>query len=357
MNGKNAADRFGGIEERFIAEALEDRGKGGERSIEMKNGKKLTAVMIAAVLALVLAVTAVAVGWSSLSKIKNYVDDKKETFNIPKDLGNVDIEENGVDLADPEAPALPAGECRIASIIRGRRGLIATAEINVSDDEAFASLSPDEPCWYEFEGMNWYQKGEDGEHLSFGSSGGAEFVSLENGILTAAIRVTTGSVLPEHFTVYIPKIIRHDVITGTETTYDVPSATYDVTANELEIDVTAAEPMESVKSKNSATIRGVEFTAEMDGFGIYFKSTAEERSKEENEALIDIYNECPLTFKLKDGSEITDIWSDYTNFETTKLIGSSSTEAAEGGIYYGFVTLFDISRIESITVEGAEFEF
>ena len=340
MNGKNAADRFGGIEERFIAEALEDRGKGRERSIEMKNGKKLTAVMIAAVLALVLAVTAVAVGWSSLSKIKNYVDDKKETFNIPKDLGNVDIEENGVDLADPEAPALPAGSA-------GASG----------SDEAFASLSPDEPCWYEFDGIKWYQKGEDGEQLSFGSSGGAEFVSIENGILTAAIRITTGSALPENFTVYIPKIIRHDVITGTEATYDVTAATYDMPVKELEIDVTAAEPMESVKSQNAATIRGFEFTAEMDGFGIYFKSTAEERSKEENEALLDIYNECPLTFKLKDGSEITDIWSDFSNFEATKLIGSSSTEAAEGGIYYGFVTLFDISQIESITVEGAEFVF
>ena len=349
MNGREAADRFGGIEEKFVAEALETRGIGEGRIIRMNSKKKIAAITVAAVLAGVLAVSAVAVGLSGLGRLKKYVDKQNEFMNVPDALADVDLEEIGTE-PEEDIPGERPFEPRVSGIITGKGGLIATVEMDVSDDAEFAALSPDEPCWYEFPDLVWYIPGEDGGRISFGSSGHADFVSLEDGIVTAALKIFTGDSLPDSFVIGLSEIVRHDITSDTDASYTFGEE------KRIEIDKDLYTPLECVKSKNTATVRGVEFTAEMDGLGIYFTSTADEHTSEENQVLLEIYDECPLTFRLRDGSEIVENWKDF-NFDAPKLIGSGTTGAQYGKISYGFVTVFDVTQIESVEIDGERFEF
>lgn len=356
MNGWEAVKGFGGIDDRYIAEALttEASESGQGRRIIMNGKKRLGIILVAAVLILALSVTAIAVGVGNLTKMSKYVEDQNGYGNVPDALRNADVEGMGNDLMSEDSPDLAAGEARVTSILAGKRGFIMTFEINLNDSKEFTDVIDPSIGWYEFKNFGIYEVTPEGEKISRNSiCDGPSLVTNENGVYTFAFKGSVYDGMPDELGASCDSIIFHDLNSGNYVDIE-----YD---HGFEISVVrdSYDLIETINSKETNEINGVEFTAELDGLGMYLY--APEATAEEHDTILDVYYSA-VTFKLTDGTEITDmLYPDFSiidadeYFNGTRLLSGGGTSL--NGVYCEFMTVYDVSLIESVTVCGVEFTF
>lgn len=319
----------------------------GERRITMSK-RRIAGIAVAAVMAVVLGVTAVAAYRRGLSTMQGYISDREENhIHLPEGFATVPAEDIGTEI-EPEAEKefLP-GDARVTSVLMSRDAFYATVELNVSD----AGLDDAEYPDY-FDGKFNYGKFSmsaviDGEEEMFGYVGNAPMVSYEDGIMTLVM----------HFSSSIPdgaEAINVEIGEFGYTSYDNPPDKEHVAVSDkvysFSVPIDESSIVKPIESVNSAECAGVTFTAAVDNLGLHFYPQGLEPTDKNNELISNIVGENEIGIKMKDGTEIRSLY-----YRQPSILGSGFTGAEE--VYFSFETIVDTSQVESLSLGGAVFTF
>ena len=354
MKKYRLSEELGNIDEAFLEEVFEYQKRSEGRQITMSKKRIIQTVIAAALAIAVCGITVFAVHMSSLAKLKDYVDKQDDYNNVPDVLKGVDVEEVGTDFVENVEP----GEAKITSIVAGENGFMATFDVNINDSDLVDKVEDWELGWYSWNNFAIYEITPDGEKLRFGGAlSGPQLVSCENGILTFGLDGFANSGLPDELGFSADGFVFHNVITDEEVEYTFEHG-FDTSVKK-----DSYTEMETLTSKEPQNIKGIEFSIKMDGLGLLLY--ADEMTVEEhNDVILYIWNECLLKFTLKDGTEIIDMpvlnlekmsAEEYFAPDRINLLSGGGTQ--RNGIYYKFATVFDITQIESVEIEGAVFTF
>ena len=344
------AEALGNIDNRFLAEA---------EPKEIARRRIVPAVIAAALAAALCGITAFAIGsrvmdMRGLEKMKGYIDSKNEAANVPESLTAIDLESLGSSLLSEDAAPLGPGESRLTGMVAGRSGYWVTFEINLNDADFAEDIEDFEACDYEWEHISAYGISPLGIRSDFGGviSQNAELISAEDGVLMFAFNGIAFGGIPDEIVFNCDGFKLTDP-TGRSFSND---SGFEFSARKEECVIP-----ETLTSKEAAEIEGVSFKIDMDCCGLLLYSDEDVP----HDLIMRIYDDFPLVFTLKDGTEITEPgnsfgpespgWEEFTSHEAAHILSGRGTE--QNGIYYGFRTVIDISQIEKITVGGAEFGF
>ena len=384
MNGRKIADRFGGIDGRYIAEALETINLDGERSkITMKNRKKLLTALIAAALAVAVSVTAVAANSGGLIKLGEYFDKNESNFGTPEEMPKADLLDIGKELttaspepspaettAAEEKPAEPEpfepGDARVTSVVATNNGLFCTIEVNVA---GYGLPDDGEEHDYGFESTLVYKE-VDGERSPFPLGGHINY--QRNGDIIEVIISGEDTARPEGKLIFeltdLYYTILEDVNDADLSEYGDEADYIKSLVSMIETEVPAYEGKfeavlnpedytvtESLWSENTAEINGLTYRLELSPNSITFAFDGDrdpELTLEYYEARNEAFDELAhkdITLVTKSGERFTDNLYDY--YGDNKFIGGFS------GGHISFVTLIDPNEIASVIIGDTEFTF
>lgn len=351
-------ESLGSADGRFVEEVLEYNT--AERRIFMK--KKIIAIALAAAIAALCGMTAFAVGsglkdMRGLVGMKGYVDSENDSHNVPDSLGDIDLESIGTSLVGEDDPAPEPGESRITGIVAGRSGYWVTFEVNVNDADFAESVADFGACEYDWEHIDAYGVSPLGIRSDFGGIiCTPKLVSAEDGILMFAFNGTAFGGIPDEIAFSCKGFTLRDAAGGRSYKND--------RGFEFSVKKSDCISAQTLTSKEQNEIGSVDFRMDIDCCGLFIYSD-EEVLGSHSDLINHIFNDCPITFRLKDGTEITEPanafgpesegWEEYTSPENSRIISGRGTE--EHGIYYCFASVYDVSQIESVEIDGAKFTF
>lgn len=373
-------EAIGTADEKFLEEVFEDK-ENERRQISMSK-KKLVTIMIAAALVVAIGATTAAASWNRLNQIGSFFDWLKDAQQIPDEVPIIndpevyakEVNTNVTTAADDDTAAAsttaevksytpPApGTAQITSVSATARSIYVAVEFNAAGLDIPPELPEDARHDAQFQ-FEWPET-----NFIWTSGGGAD-ISRDGDIFTYVFHWDSIYEFPEDEIVI--KLQRFGYMNADK---------YFVTLHDIEVEarlpVDEINFMESIKSKNSIDIMGIEHTAELSAyeFLIWYNDEdliangikdengycgSDERVRQYNDAF-NFSMGAELEYHMTDGTVFIEHL--FTNeFGASHLIGSmggaKDADTGASAVIYTFEVPLDISQIDYIVMNGYRFDF
>ena len=344
MNSKKIAEAFGGIDDRYLNEALEYK-RGSQRGGITMSKKKIVSIVIAAALVVAVGATTIAAAGSGLFNMKQHFDDVQEKYDITDVPVIEDVESYAVEVESTAKSGAMSAE--VISATCDEYSIYAIVEMTVDD-----FVMPDdftEESRFAFK--QWLTE-------NHAINCAIDDVTYEGNTFTFVLHYAGMRKAPEEDIVI--KLIDFGYY-ATGWTYDVEQGRdLFIPLNEGELNlvlpIDALNVQKGIQADSAADVRGAEIMMEVSPLGmlLYGDRAAIDMVSDKN------YLGFPaFEFHMRDGKVIGDY---FAYGELFGLLSSHcswidrETETVRY-TYVGFSVPVDVSQIEYIMVHDVPFYF